>query len=234
MTISDIEKWHGKVVELLRQQRVFEAIEQLSMYSSERFQADIDEIKFTYNNILAYTGKGINDPMGKQIYVKLITSLYEMSDLIKLHLIGRSGSRLAAIKADTDRQATHENEDLSENLMGLTFDNELQDILRSASLFDDESESESARNHRNAISRAFYNLWFTDKFSENDEEVVVSIFDSSSIPWFEKSMMVSALTLGVIRSFDVRRISILIDLYENPNAQISQGIIWYITIHISV
>jgi len=232
MTIFEIDQWYGKVVELLRQQRVFEAVEHLAKHSSERFQADIDEIRFTYNNILAYTGKGINDPMGKQIYGKLITSLYEMADLIKLHLLGSSGSRLASIKADTDRHASQENEDLSENLMGLTFDNELQDILRSASLFDDESESESARNHRNAISRAFYNLWLTDKFSENDEQVVVSIFDSSSIPWFEKSMMVSALTLGAIRTFDVRRISILIDLYENPDSQISQRALFGILLSI--
>lgn len=232
MTISDIEKWHGKLVELLRQQRVFEAIEQLSKQSSERFQASIDEIKYTYNNILAYTGKGINDPMGNQIYMKLIASLYELSDLIKLHLIAGSGSRLASIKADTDRQASNENEDLSDNLMGLTFDNELQDILRSASLFSDETESESAMNHRKAIARAFYNFWLTDKFSENDEQMVINIFSSSSIPWFEKSMMVSALTLGVIRTFDARRISILIDLYENSDIQISQRALFGILISI--
>ncbi len=232
MTLFEIEQWHGKVVELLRQQRVHEAIEQLSKQSIERFQPGIEDARYTYSNILNYTGKGINDPMGHEIYSKLMVSLYELSDRMKLHFISSSGSRLASIKADIERQALRENEDLTENLMGLTFDNELQDILRSASLFNDESESDTATNHRNAISRAFYNLWLTDKYTENDEEVISNIFNSSSIPWFEKSMMVSALTLGTLRTFDTRRINMLIDLYDHPDAQISQRALFGLLISI--
>jgi tetratricopeptide (TPR) repeat protein len=232
MTIYDIDQWYNKVAELLRQQRVFEAIEMLDKQTSERFQPGIDEIKYTYNNILIYTGKGIKDPMSQQILSKVIVSIYEMSDLIKLHLLTGSGSKLAALKADIDRQSMRENEDLTENLMGLSFDNELHDILRSASLFNDESESETAKNHRNAISRAFFNLWLTNKFSENDEQVVLNIFNSSSIPWFEKSMMVSALTLGTIRTFDERRISILIDLFKQNDTQISQRALFGILLSI--
>lgn len=222
MTLFEIEQWNAKAVDLLRQQRVYEVIGYLSKQSSERFQPRIDEISYTYRNILAYTGRGVKDPMGHQIYDKMMMSLYELSDMMKLHLMSRSGSRIAAIKTDLDKQSMRENEDLSENLMGLSFDNELQDILRSASLFDDESESETARSHRHAIYRAFNNLWLTDKFSENDEQVIRNIFNSTSIPWFEKSMMVSALTLGAIRVFDARRISLLVDLYEHPDNQISQ------------
>lgn len=232
MTLFEIDQWYIKAVDLLRQQRAHEAIEYLSKQSSERFQPGIDEIRYTYRNILTYTGKGINDPMGSQIYSKLMISLYEMADLMKLHLISGSGSRIAALKADTDRQSMRENEDLSENLMGLSFDNELHEILRSAALFDDESESETARNHRQAISRAFFNLWLTDKFSENDEQVINRIFESMSIPWFEKSMMVSALTLGTIRVFDSRRISILIDLFSHPDNQISQRALFGILVSI--
>jgi tetratricopeptide (TPR) repeat protein len=234
MTLFEIEQWYAKVVELLRQQRVHEAIEQLSKQSIERFQPGIEDARYTYNNILNYTGKGINDPMGHEIYAKLMVSLYELSDRMKLHFIASSGSRLAAIKADYERQALRENEDLTENLIGLTFDNELEDILRSASLFNDESESETARNHRKAISRAFYNLWLTDKYTENDEQVISNIFNSSSIPWFEKSMMVSALTLGTLRTFDSRRINMLIDLYDHPDAQISQRALFGLLISILI
>ncbi|HLN54182.1 MAG TPA: tetratricopeptide repeat protein [Lentimicrobium sp.] len=222
MTLYEIEQWHYKVVEFLRQQRVYEAIEFLSKNESERFRPSLDEIRYTYNNILIYTGKGINDPMGAHIYARLMGSLYELSDLMRLNFLANSGSRLSSIKADIDRRAIRENEDLTENLIGLSFDNELQEILRDASLFNDESESETATNHRQAISRAFYNLWLADKFSENDEQVVTSIFNGSSLPWFEKSMLVSSLILGLLRTFDVRRLSILIDLYKHPDNQISQ------------
>jgi len=232
MTLYDIEQWYSKAIELLRQQRVYETIEYLAKQSTERFQPRLDDIRFTYNNILAYTGKGISDPLGDEIYSKLMASVYELADAIKLHMVAGSGSKLAAIKADLDKLALRENEDLSENLMGLSFDNELQEILRSASLFDDESESESAKNHRQAISRSFYNLWLTDKFSENDEQVITNIFNSASIPWFEKSMMISALTLGSLRTFDSRRISLLIDLYGHPDYQINQRALFGVLISV--
>ncbi len=222
MTLYEIELWHNKAIEFLRQQRVHEAIEFLAKSVTERFNPSLDEIKYTYNNILIYTGKGINDPMGHHIYNRLMASIYELADLMRLNLLANSGSRLSAIKADIDRQALRENEDLSDNLIGLTFDNELQEILRDASLFNDESESENAKNHRQAISRAFFNLWLADKFSENDEQVVSGIFNSSSLPWFEKSMLVSSLILGLLRTFDSRRLSVLIDLYSHPENQISQ------------
>lgn len=232
MTLFEIDQWNIKVLDLLRQQRVYEAIEFLTRQSSERFQSRIDDLRYTYKNILTYTGKGINDPMSHQIYSKLMMSVYELADLMKLHLLTGSGSRISAIKSDLERQQMRENEDLSENLLGLSFDNELHDILHSAALFDDESESDVARGHRQAISRAFLNLWLTDKFSENDEQVVARIFDSASIPWFEKSMMVSALTLGTIRIFDARRISVLIDLYSHSDNQISQRALFGILISV--
>ncbi len=235
MNIYETEQWHNKVLELLRQLRIHEAIEFMSKISVERFQPSLDEVRFTYNNILAYTGKGVDDPMGKNIFNHLMVSLYEVADMMKLHFLEQSGSKLSAIKADLEKHAQKEQEDLSQNLLGLSFDNELQDILRSASLFDDETESETAKNHRQAISRVFFNLWLTDKFSENDEQIMGRIFNSSSIPWFEKSMMVSALTLGTVRCFDVRRINVMINLYDHPDIQISQralfGIIISILLH---
>lgn len=221
MTLYEIEQWHIKALELLRQLRIHEALEHLGAAAAERFQPALDEIEFTYRNILTYTGKGINDPMEDAIFNRLMASLHELTDSVKLHLTASSGSRIAAIKAELDRQALRENENLTENLMGLSFDNELQEMLRSASLFDDESESETAKNHRVAIGRAFLNLWLTDKFSENDIQVISRIFNSSSIPWFEKAMMVSALTLGSLRSFDARRFGVLMDLYGHPDPQIS-------------
>jgi tetratricopeptide (TPR) repeat protein len=234
MSLYEIEQWHSRVIEFLRQQRIYEAIMFLSKKTTGRFQASLDEIKYTYNNILMYTGKGINDPMGHQIYDRLMVSLYELADLMKLNFLTSSGSKLSAIKADIERRALIEKENLTENLIGLTFDNELLDILKGASLFDDESESETAINHRQAISRAFYNLWLTDRFTEEDEKVVLNIFKGTSLPWFEKSMLVSSLTLGLLRTFDARRLSILIDLYSHPDNQISQRALYGILLTIFV
>lgn len=221
MKINEIEQWYTKVLELLRQLRIQEAIEQLETRAIDRFQPAIEEIRFTYSNILTYTGKGITDPMSGLIFNRLMASIYELTDAVRLNLLTSSGSKIAAIKVEMERQTLRENEDLSENLMGLSFDNELHEMLHSASLFDDESESEAAKSHRIAINRAFHNLWMTDKYSENDIRVIKRIFDSSSIPWFEKAMMVSAITLGTLRAFDSHRLGVLIDLYSHPNAQIS-------------
>ena len=148
MTLQEIRQWNDKTRELLRQQRVHEAIEHIGLNASERFQPRIDEINFTYENILTYVGKGVIDPMENTIYSKLMVSIYELCDQINLFLLSSSGSKIAALKADVDKQSARENEDLTENLIGLAFDNELNELIRDAFLFDDESESETARSHR--------------------------------------------------------------------------------------
>ncbi|MBW6490334.1 MAG: tetratricopeptide repeat protein [Lentimicrobium sp.] len=226
MNQREIEKWYGRVVELLKQRRIIDALGKISkldlLKGNSGYEVRIGELRFTYGSMLSYTIKGVVDPQREQIYNRLLVSVYELADNIRMDLLSRNSSHLATIKKELERGMLQENEDMAESLMSLSFDYELDEMLRSTVLFDDETESDTAMQHRKAIIRAFNLLWLTDKLTEDDTNQVQRIFKSSSIPWYEKSMMMSALTLGLLRCFDQRKLELLIDLYHSDDYRISQ------------
>ncbi len=226
MNLNEIQEWHTKLNVLLDQGRLLDAFDKITSAFSKNsislFSPQLEELRFTYSSMLNYTMKGVDDPQRDEIYNKLILKTHELADDLKLELLNQPGFRLASLKIELEKQMRQSNEDLAESLMSLSFDHELNDMLRGSALYEDESESESAIKHRHAIQRVFSFLWLNNRFSEDDARVVEQIFESNSFPWFEKALLVSAITLGLVRVYDARRIEILIKLYSNPNPQISQ------------
>ncbi|MFH1120517.1 MAG: tetratricopeptide repeat protein [Bacteroidota bacterium] len=225
MNIQEIVEWYKRINYLLDKGRVLDAFDKIASAmpkgSYSIINEQLDELRFTYTNLLKYKVQGIEDPQSKEIYNSLIINTYELADQLKLELINQPGYRIASIKHDLEKQMQLNNEDLAGNLLGLSFDYELNEMLRSTALYEDESESESAAKHRKAIQRAFNFLWLNNRFSEDDTKVVGQIFESNSFPWYEKSLLVSSLTLGLVRTFDLRRIELLIKLYAHSNPQVS-------------
>jgi hypothetical protein len=226
MNYREIEDWYARICDLLKQQRIIDALDKIAslplLKDNAGYLPRIEELRFTYGSMLSYTIKGIPDPSRDKIYNRLLASVYELADNLRMELISKTGTQLVAMKRNLERDMRQENEDMAESLMGLSFDHELDEMLRDTALFDDETESETAIQHRKAIIRAFGLLWLTDKLSEDDASQVSRIFDSPSIPWYEKSMMVSALTLGMLRCFDSRKLILLTELYNAEDPRIAQ------------
>ena len=226
MNYYEIEEWNKRIGELLKQQRIVDALNKISSLEPVKqntgYLAKIGELQTTYSTMLDYTIKGVPDPQRKDVYNHLLMSVYELADNIRSTLISKTGMRLTFIQESLKREMREENEDMAENLLGLSFDHELDEMLRSTVLFDDETESETAIQHRKAMIRAFKLLWLTDKLTEDDTTLVARIFGSTTIPWYEKSMLVSALTLGMLQCFDQRKVTLLIDLYRSDDPRIAQ------------
>ncbi len=226
MNYREIKEWNDRIDELLKQQRVVDAFDKISsiklVKENTSYLARVEELRSTYSAMLGYTIRDVPDPQRGEVYNRLLVAIYELSDNIRVALFKKSGMRLMSIKDDLEREMRNENEDMAESLMSLSFDHELDEMLRSTVLFDDETESETAVQHRKAILRAFKLLWLSDKLAEDDATQVSRIFESQSIPWYEKAMMVSALTLGLLQCFDQRKFALLIDLYNTDDPRISQ------------
>jgi len=225
MSIIEITGWYKRVSYLLDHGRMLDAFDKIASVldkgSFSAYKGQLDELRYTYSNMLNYTVMGIEDPQRTEIYNNLILNSYELADLLKLELLNQPDLRLTAIKHDLEKQMQLNNEDLAGNLLGLSFDYELNEMLKSTALYDDESDSESAIRHRKAIQRAFNFLWLSNRLTEDDVKVVSKIFESNSFPWYEKSVIISAITLGLVRTFDYRRMELLVQLYSNNDLQIS-------------
>jgi tetratricopeptide (TPR) repeat protein len=238
MNYREIEDWYNNVCKLLGQQRVLDALDKIAAIAVQKGNtghlARMDELRFTYGNMLSYTVKGIADPQRELIYNRLLVSVYELADNLRMDLISRTSLRTIGMQYELEREMRRSSEDMAESLLGLSFDHELEEMLRSTVLFDDETESETAVQHRKAIIRAFQLLWLTHKLTEDDAERVLKIFGSTSIPWYEKSMLVSALTLGMLRCFDYRKLELLIRLYDEEDHRISQRALVGLIVAVSI
>lgn len=226
MNFQKTEVWYNRVHALLKQRRLIDAMDKLvAVANAGGFFAclpPLEEVRNMYGNMLKYTAKGVNDPQHELIYNRLLTAVYDQADILHQQSLKNSGGRIPALKKEMEHEMRRENMDMVESLQGLSFDHELEEMLRSTELYSDESESEPAIRHRQAIYNIFNQLWLTDKLTEDDASMVLRIFGSDSIPWFEKAMMVSALTLGLLRNFDPRRVQILIELYNHADPQVNQ------------
>lgn len=238
MNYREIEDWYNNICKLLGQQRVLDALDKIAAIAVQKGNtghlARMDELRFTYGNMLSYTVKGVADPQRELIYNRLLVSVYELADDLRMDLISRTSLRTIGMKHELEREMRHSSEDMAESLLGLSFDHELEEMLRSTVLFDDETESETAVQHRKAIIRAFQLLWLTHKLTEDDAVRVLKIFGSTSIPWYEKSMLVSALTLGMLRCFDYRKLELIIRLYDETDHRISQRALVGLIIAVSI
>jgi len=225
MNVFEIEDWYKRINTLLGQNRMLDAFDKIAtalpVNNYNELSTQLEELRFTYSNMLNYTVQGVDDPLRNDIYKNLILSTYDLADSVKLDLLNQPALRLASLKNDLEKQMRLSKEELADNLLDLSFDYELNEMLSSTALYEDESESESAIRHRKAIQRAFNFLWLNNKLSEDDLIVVKQIFDSNSFPWYEKALLVSAITLGLIRTYDSRRIELLVKLYAHDNPQIS-------------
>lgn len=226
MNNQKTEAWYNRVLVLLKQRRLIDALDKLKSNAQASdllgFLPQLEEVRFMYGNMLKYTAKGVDDPQHELIYNRLLTSVYGLADALRQESLRNTGGRIAAMKKDMELELRREKLDMAESLQGLSFDHELDEMLRSTVLFSDESESEAAMRHRQSIFKIFNQLWLSDNFSEDDASMVLRIFNSDSIPWFEKAIMLSALTLGLMRMFDARRLQILVELYQYPDPQINQ------------
>ncbi|HEY3390506.1 MAG TPA: hypothetical protein VGK38_13090, partial [Prolixibacteraceae bacterium] len=72
------------------------------------------------------------------------------------------------------------------------------------------------------IYTIFYHVWFTDKMTENEIQFVRSFINNEGFPYYEKSLVVTGLTLSLMRHFDENKIILLFNAYDISDEEVSQ------------
>ncbi len=176
----------------------------------------------TYENLLRYTIEGIEDPEREKIYSHLMVSILELSDVaLQYAFMNESDLYIYRLKRKIENEYKQIKEEAIDNIDSLAFNEELTDILKS-SLDTIKNEKEEYYKHQETLIRIFNLIWLTDKFKDADVKLVRSTWKAKNFPWHERSIIISALTISVIRCFDVKKIELLIDYSRNKNDQIRQ------------
>lgn len=193
-------KKHADCCQLVIEKKIHEAFTALqeltAMAHNSDIQTRLDNNRETYTNILRYSFGEVEDPEKKSVYYHLLRSLLELADDTLELILAGTGLRYSK---------THQNwtkDTLAGNMKNL------------ASLNDNERSEE--------ITRMFNYLWLTDKYHESEKSFIVEALQKNHLFWWEKCLVISAMTLSLQRNFDETKILLLIDAYKSHEEQIWQ------------
>jgi tetratricopeptide (TPR) repeat protein len=164
------------------------------------------DIKLQYENLLAtykfyrdYKFKGIVDPDGDKIFLNLQKQLIEILDRLNDEFY------LNPIY----EKLSNENEmmRLFSQKERLNLDYELKEFLN----FNKQPEDE---NRKEFLSKLFLMLWLSETLNENQKNTLEKYATSKKVHTHEKCVIVSALTIGIVRRFDIKKIHLLFDFYD--------------------
>jgi len=176
----------------------------------------------TYENLLKYTVEGIDDPQREKIYQHTRVSVLELADLaLQYAYMNDSDQYIYRLKKKIEFESKQIKDEAINSIENLAFDEELSDVLES-SLETETNKKEEYQNHQEVLVKIFNLILLTDKFKDADLKLINTIWEANNFPWYEQSIIISALTLSSFRCFDVRKIELLIDYTLNENDQIKQ------------
>ena len=227
MNISYIRKHTSNISNLVARKRVKESLELLGKLVTESGMGDLnselEKLESTYENMLKYTLEGIKDPERQKIYNRLLVSILQLNNQVKEILLSKnSGWRLYAYKSDLKTKQKLSGKTVAENLNDLSFNKELKKVIKENFTLSSDPTSEDVKEFETLVANIFDHLWLTDKYSDGDFELATMLRKNQNFRWHDKSLFVSAITLSLLRYFDLHKFNILFDYYIDNTREVSQ------------
>ncbi len=229
MNSTEINKNNRHISDLILNGKITTAIEELITYANhtkrQYHQVQIEKINDTYLNILKHSFSGVDDPERDKIYVFVQRSLLELNDKIKECLLTETSDlRIYKMKWSLEKDFENQSDETYSLINNLTFDSELDKILKDSNieLSKDKTDQSKIVSRQDALKELFHILWLTDNYHETENKTIHSICHSNKIPWHDKSLIVSALTLSLLRIFDPNKFIALLNFYHTNENHVWQ------------
>ncbi|MCH7658310.1 MAG: tetratricopeptide repeat protein [Bacteroidetes bacterium] len=227
MNINIIRKHTANINKLVARKRIKESLELLGKLISESGMGDLyselEKLESTYENMLKYTLEGIKDPERQKVYNRLLVSILQINDQVKEILLSKnSGWQLYALKSDLKTKQKLSGKTVAENLNDLSFNKELKKVIQENFTLSSDPTSENAKEFEILVTDIYNHFWLTDKYSDGDSELAEMLRKNRNFRWHDKSLFVSAITLSLLRYFDIRKFHILFDFYVDNTREVKQ------------
>ncbi len=196
MTIQEIQSACARTTEALDQGALkiaFDTLQGLIAGSQTyTYQNKLDELQETYQYMLRYYIEGSGDPMQEQIYASIRTQIYELTDRLRHEL-------LADISPEVYYAARR-------TLMLQPV--EIGTLLKQTHLYAEAGETKA---YEMSVNRLFGHLWTTTFLSQETVVAVREVLADAHFPSAASSQVVSALLLGLQKTFDKEKLLLLFD-----------------------
>ena len=215
------------IFRLLDAGRLKEALTQLQGISAPTNQWElrnrIESTLTAYGYMLQYAAQGMDDPNRKTFYRQTLRTAYELTDITNITLLSpkTNGTYFDRIRT----LSIHPAKAYAELQMQLeTF---TEDVSTAPLLYHDEkrlqTEMESIHStHETTLNELFDKTWATPFWTEAEASEANDILQSVLVQPNDLAVMVSAVTLSLLRIFDARKFKFLSEAYKHENLQVNQ------------
>lgn len=163
-------------------------------------------LETTYQYMLQYALGGTKDKEQNKIYNQLRIDILELADVVREGIFTQNSQTfLYSYKRGKQHTQFPPTEEIMTRLSA-----ESVELLKK-NLPDNR---EALRSHEDFGNQLFDLLWLNDKLSEPQLHEFTDICTDEEVYWADQCLLVSALTLSLMRVFDERKLMALIDIYE--------------------
>jgi tetratricopeptide (TPR) repeat protein len=125
-------------------------------------------------------------------------------------------------KREIERKAALTERDSSEIVESIAFEKEITRILDDFSSLGSSENSTAKKLPHHELSRIFNMLWLSDRFHEPEVRLVKGLVLDPVLPWPDKCLVVTAITLSLFRYFDQRKFELLFEIVDAGENQVWQ------------
>ncbi|OJV79873.1 MAG: hypothetical protein BGO34_20445 [Bacteroidia bacterium 44-10] len=225
MNASDIRKKLAAIYSYIEQKQLKDALDGIkelsAMQQNWAVSEKINELTTNYQFMLHYLIEGKKDPEQKRVYTKLIRDIYALAEDAAEQLLLQESSSVFFDKMRLMEVRTPIT--IEEYRTAIT---QQADTLSFIDLLEEGPEKES-RIRQNRLSREntqqdlFYTIFVSPR--ANDDFIISchNFMEDPSVPKHDKALFISALTMNILQRFDARKIELLLDLCNHPEAELA-------------
>jgi len=215
------------IIRLLDSGRLKEALTQLQAISTQANRWDlhnrIENTLMAYGYMLQYAAQGMNDPNRKAFYRQTLRTAYELTDTTNIALMALKTSATFYDRIRTSTlQPYKAYSDIQLQLEAYTEDMETASLLYSDKKHRETETEKIVRMHETTLTELFDKTWTTPLWTETESKEAEAMLQSVLINANDLAIMISAITLSLLRIFDAKKFGFLLDAYRHENLQVNQ------------
>ncbi|MGQ1890865.1 tetratricopeptide repeat protein [Thermophagus sp. OGC60D27] len=214
---GNVRKKQKQVYTFLDEKRVKETLDYLSDLVKETHNSDLIDglyhLEMTYKSLLKYTVEGFSDPERQQVYNHLIGDIYLLADKVMGALSLRWGQGwLFDARRYLNSLPAEELDSIVENYLIESDKFMVAYTVDTGISFPYQLEK--------SLDRLFEMIAALPEFYKEREKNIRTVFFGDGFFWPWQSVMVSALTLNLLTTFNRNNLALLFDLCEHSNSQV--------------
>lgn len=214
------------ITNLLNANRLKEALAQLQAYASQtsdwKLKNDIEALQTSYDLMLQYTIKGMQDPNKAKLYNDMKLKAYTLADRTHIFIEAKNVSNAYYDHYRTAAELPyHSFAELQLMLESYTESKDTIPLLYPDPEVRKKKTEAARRKYMEAIDELFYKIWVTPQWNDTDAEEADELLYSPLVKRKAQAVMVSAVTMSLLANFDLLKFNFLIDAYSHDSNMIS-------------